>query len=313
MCALAGEQPDKIPFAEHLVDPVVLNAMFDAEKAKDPVLVADELGLDILTFTLVPPLFVEETILPDGRRHITGGKLQSRADLHMLESMENPTDPALYKELESIVERKGNRAVVGKTRLGLSSMLMSMDLTGFSMALADDPGLVEIVLKRYVEWSRVAIDEMAQRGVDLIWCFDDFAYGSGPMMSPAVFRELLLPHLTAGALDISLPWIFHSDGDFRAVLEDLLTLGMSGLHPIEPESMSLKELKQQIGEQVCLVGNVSVDVLSRCSTDDVRKDVERCMKDGGKSGYMISSSNSIPCYARPENVTAMVETIRELR
>ena len=191
LAALSCEQPDRIPFAEHQIDDVVLEALFGAERAKDPVYVADELGLDILTCAIVPPLFVEEIILPDGRIHQTSGKLQTRAELAMMESMENPTDPMLYKELELLVARKGGRAIVGKTRLGLSAMLMSMGLDGFSMALVDDPELVKSVLRRYLEWSRVAIDEMGKRGTDVIWCFDDFAYCSGPMMSPSVFRDLL--------------------------------------------------------------------------------------------------------------------------
>lgn len=313
LCALGGGQPDRIPFAEHQIDPVVLHSLFGTERAADPIRVAEELGLDILTFTLIPSLFVEETTLPDGRKHQTAGKLQTRKDLILMEAMQDPNDPELYTELDALVARKGDRAVVGKTRLGLSAMLMSMGLMGFSVALADDPELVEIVLKRYVDWSRATIDEMAKRGADVIWCFDDFAYRSGPMMSPTVFRELILPCLAPLARDIPLPWIFHSDGDLRPVLEDLLTLGMSGLHPIEPESMLLKEVKQEIGDRVCLVGNVSVDVLSRGSVDETRRDVQRCMNEGGKRGYMISSSNSIPGYARPENVRAMAEQIRELR
>ena len=312
MAALSGEQPDRVPFAEHQIDDVVLEAIFGSEKAKDPVYVADELGLDILTFSFHPQLFVEETILPDGRRHQTRGKLQTRADLALMESLENPTNPALYKDLDSLIQKKGDRAVVGTTRMGLSAMLMSMGLDGFSMALMDDPEIVEIILKRYIEWSRAAIDEMAKRGVDVIWCFDDFAYRSGPMMSPAVFHDLILPHLLELSSDINLPWIFHSDGDLRLVMEDLLSLGMSGLHPIEPECMSLKDLKQQIGGRVCLVGNVSVDVLGRGTVEQTRNDVKRCMSQGGKSGYMISSSNSIPSYARPENVMAMAEKIKQL-
>ena len=76
--------------------------------------------------------------------------------------------------------------------------------------------------------------------------------------------------------------------------------------------MSLKETKKQIGRRVCLVGNVSVDVLARGTVAQTRDEVKRCMHDGGRSGYMISSSNSIPGYARPENVTAMAEEIKQL-
>lgn len=310
LCALACRQPDRVPFAEHQIDRPVLKALFGSERADDPIYVADQLGLDVLTFTFVPPLFVEETVLPDGRKHISKGQLHTRADLGMLDKLLDPTDPKLYKELDWLIAHKGSRAVVGKTRLGLSAMLMSMDLTGFSMALADDPELIVIILKRYLQWSAVAVHEMSRRGVDVIWCFDDFAYRSGPMMSPAVFRELLLPHLANTASKIQVPWIFHSDGNLNPVLEDLLSLGMSGLHPIEPESMSLRELKSQIGQRVCLVGNVSVDVLARGTAEQTQAEVRRCFKEGAPGGgYMISSSNSVPSYAIPENVSAMADEI----
>ena len=70
--ALRGGRPDRIPFAEHQIDQTVLNAMFGQEHATDPIFVAEALGLDVLTFTLMPPLFVEESVLADGRRHQTG-------------------------------------------------------------------------------------------------------------------------------------------------------------------------------------------------------------------------------------------------
>ena len=312
MCALSRGQPDRVPFAEQQIEHPVLVALFGERLAADPIYVAEQLGLDVLTFGLFPPLFVRETKLPDGRVYQTGGRLHHRADLEILEALEDPTDPALYAGLEALIRRNdGRRAIVGKTRLGLSPMLMSMDLEGFSLASVDDPAIVTHILKRYVQWSAVAIQEMSHRGVDLVWCFDDFAHNSGPMMSPGVFRKLILPCLVETARSIPVPWIFHSDGDVRLVLKDLLTLGMDGLHPLEPECLSLKELKQQIGRQVCLVGNVSVDILARGTTAQTRAEVKRCLRDGAPGGgYMISSSNSIPDYAIPGNVLAMADEIR---
>ena len=175
ICALSGGTPDRVPFAEHYIDSSVLNILF-GQKAKCPVYVADQLGLDVLSFTLVPQLFVETTTLPDGRIHQTSGKLHTRTDLALLETLENPCNLEIYEELDTLISRRGQRAVVGRTRLGLSPMLMSMDLTGFSMALADDPQLIVIILKRYIEWFKIAVHEMTKRGIDLIWCFDDFAY-----------------------------------------------------------------------------------------------------------------------------------------
>ncbi len=312
LCALAGSTPDRVPFAEHQIDPPVLKALFGETLAKDPVHVADQLGLDVLSFAMHPPLFVELETLPDGMAYQTSGRLHTRADLGLLDALKDPTDPKLYEGLEALVARAGNRAVVGKSRLGLSSMMMSMDLAGFSFALADDPELILTILKRYLQWAEVAAREMSRRGADVLWFFDDIAHHSGPMMAPKVFREFLLPAVREMAARLPHPWIFHSDGDLTLILDDLLGLGMDGLHPIEPESMSLKHLKQRIGSRVCLVGNVSVDILARGTVEQTRLEVRRSLSEGAPGGgYMITSSNSIPPYAIPENVAAMARTIRD--
>jgi len=311
LLALAGGRPDRVPFAEPFIESGVLHQMFGAEDAADPIFVADRLGLDLLAFRLMPPLFVEETVTESGRKHQTAGKLHSRDDLSLLETLEDPVDPNLYRGLEQLVSRNaGDRAIVGCSRLGISATLMSMDLTGFSYALADDPELVLIILRRYLQWAGVAADEMQKRGVDLLWFYDDMAYHSGPMMSPQVFREMILPEVKKLTSQLSLPWIFHSDGDLRPVLDELLSLGMSALHPIEPESMSLAEIKRTVGDRVCLVGNVAVDTLARGSEQDIFNEVKRCFRDAASGGYMITSSNSIPDYAKPQNVRAMARAIR---
>jgi len=43
------------------------------------------------------------------------------------------------------------------------------------------------------------------------------------------------------------------------------------------------------------VGNVSVDVLSRGTTEQTRQEVRRCLRDGSPGGgYMISSGHCFP-------------------
>jgi uroporphyrinogen decarboxylase len=96
------------------------------------------------------------------------------------------------------------------------------------------------------------------------------------------------------------------------VLDDLLTLGMSGIHPIEPGPMDLRAVKEKYGQRVCIIGNVSVDRLSSGTPEEIDGIVRECIRAAGPGGgYMVSSSNSIPSYARPENVRAMADAIRK--
>jgi len=111
-----------------------------------------------------------------------------------------------------------------------------------------------------------------------------------------------------------VPWIFHSDGNLLPVLDDLLALGMSGIHPIEPEAMDLGEAKRRLQGRACVIGNISVDLLSSGTPAQVRDAVRQAIETAAPGGgYMISSGNSIPSYARVENVRAMVEAIADFR
>ena len=82
------------------------------------------------------------------------------------------------------------------------------------------------------------------------------AYGSGPYISPRLFKELILPRFRRLAEKMKKPWIFHSDGNLYPVLADLLDLGIKVLHPIQPGPMDIFQLKKDIGDRVCLAGNV---------------------------------------------------------
>jgi len=110
---------------------------------------------------------------------------------------------------------------------------------------------------------------------------------------------------------VTLPWIFHSDGNLFPILDDLLSLGMSGLHPIEPEAMDLAEVKRRYGSRVCPVGHISVDRLSRGTPEEIDGLVKHAIQVAGPGGgYIAGSSNSIASYCRAENVRAMADAIK---
>ena len=311
MCALAGEQPDRAPFCEGSVAANVVRALAGSERDLSEREISDLLGRDVVVARLFPPYFADQGVGSDGQPFVTTGWIRTRADLDKM-VFPDPHDPALYHAAQRVLDERGDRAAAASIKLGVAPMLVSMGLDGFAYALADDPALVHEVLRRYVDWQLVVTRRLVGMGFDFLWSFDDVAFKSGPFCSLAAFRKFLLPALRRSSEAITLPWIFHSDGNIMPVLDDLLTLGMRGLHPIEPGPMNLAEVKARYGKRVCIVGNVSVDTLGRGTPGEVRETVRQCMavgKPGG--GYMITSSNSIPPYAQPENVRAMAQAIQE--
>ena len=311
MCALAGDQPDRVPFCESSVAANVARAIAGSERDLSEREISDLLGRDVVVAVLFPPYFADQGVGSDGQPYVTTSWIRTRADLDKM-MFPDPNDPALYQTAQRILDEKGDYAAVAAIKLGVAPMLVSMGLDGFAYALADDPELVHEVLRRYVDWQIVVTQHLVRMSFDFLWSFDDVAFKSGPFCSLATFRKFLMPAFRRSAEAITLPWIFHSDGNIMPVLDDLLALGMKGLHPIEPGPMNLAEVKERYGKRVCIAGNVSVDTLGRGTPDEVREAVKQCMaigKPGG--GYMITSSNSIPPYGRPENVRAMAQAIQE--
>ena len=311
LCALAGEQPDRVPFCEGSVAPNIGRALTNDDHDLSEREISELLGRDAVICTLFPPYFADYEIGSDGQAYVTHGWIKKREDLDKM-VFPDPHSPELYANARDVLSQQGDMAAGAAIKHGVAPMLISMGLDGFAFALKDDPWLVHEVLRRYVDWQLEVTNHFIEMGYDFIWSFDDVAYKSGPFCSLAVFREFLMPAFRRSAEAISVPWIFHSDGNIMPLLEDLITLGMNGLHPIEPGPMNLGEVKQTVGERLCIVGNVSVDVLSTGTPADVRELVRSRIETAAPGGgYIISSSNSIPGYAQPENVWAMAEAIRE--
>lgn len=121
------------------------------------------------------------------------------------------------------------------------------------------------------------------------------------------------PYQMMVAKEIKKPWIQHSDGNLFPILDGLITLGMNGIHPVQPAAMDINRLKREYGDKLCIIGNIDLDyTLPNGTEEEVEAEVrDRIEKIGKGGGYMISSANSITDYCKTENVLAMARAIRK--
>ncbi len=310
LCALRMEAPDRVPWCELCWDKDVSLKALKAEEASD-IEIAQRLGIDNISVFLAPPIFVETRESRSGRRYWTGELIKTRNDLSKME-FPSPHDDDFYKDAHEVLAEKGDLAACAVIYLGIDPTWNSMGIDHFSYALADDPGFVEEVLGRYVDWLSVVAQRVCKMGFNFVWAADDIAFGSGPFFSPRVYREIVLPQIRKVAKKITLPWIYHSDGNLSPILEDWLSLGMNGMHPIQPEAMDIFELKKTIGRKVCLCGNIDLNNLGLGTPQSVKEEVAdkiECLSPGG--GYIMTSSNSITSYVKPENLLAMSRAVKK--
>ncbi|MFC1582848.1 uroporphyrinogen decarboxylase family protein, partial [Planctomycetota bacterium] len=217
-----------------------------------------------------------------------------------------------WDEVNRLNDTKGDYALFAQISLGIGHIWQTMDMMAFSVAMIENQELLHEILRRYTEWTTAVIEKINTIGIDCVWTFDDFAFKTGTVYSPDFFKEVVLPYARTIAEAIRIPWVFHSDGNYMGVLDDLAGLGMNAINPVEPGCLDIPEIRRRYPDLV-LIGNVEVDILGRGTEEETRADVDRAFRElGGTGPFMPSSSNSIPEFCKPENVRAMFARYREL-
>ena len=339
LTALRRQEPDRVPFLEIAVDepvalallnkpvpsnliggelgtettPVIMGRVFGSPRYEEMELVRN-LGLDgVGMYCFARHGGVQ--VLVDNHYMVAGGSIKTRADFedrilspHGDLHLPDPDDPALYDPFRLFLDetRDSGLARYALSNLCSDPVILGMGMATFSLMLYDDPGLIQDLLGYYSNWQASVVKHLCELDFDFLWFADDIAFKTAPYVSPKMFRQVFMPHYRHVAEQITKPWIFHSDGNLLPILDDLLELGMSGLHPIEPEAMDIGELKARYGQNLCFVGNISVDTLSRGTPEQVDALVKHAIQAAAPGGgYIAGSSNSVAYYCQPENVRAM--------
>lgn len=203
-------------------------------------------------------------------------------------------------------------AVIGQYGDIYTLIWESMGFETFAMALYEDPDLIQALFDKVGGIVYNLFENMAtMERVGALWYSDDLAYTGGLMVDPSCFREYLFPWVKKmGDLckKRNIPFLYHSDGVLWDVMDDLIACGVTSLHPIEPKSMDVAEVKERAAGKLAVVGSIEVDTLCRGSKEDIEalvKDRMRRAAPGG--GFALGSSNSVPEYANIDNYIAMLQ------
>ncbi len=189
---------------------------------------------------------------------------------------------------------------------------MLMGFNNFAISLLMDEKLVADVFRKVAEIQFHALEQIFEMThVGAVWAVDDLAFGTGPMISPQAFRDHVFPwyrEVAKRCHENNLLFFMHSDGDLIPLMEDLIDLGVDVLQPIDPTCMDIIKVKEIYGDRLCLVGNVSNELLQSGiprEVEDLVKGLIRKCGPGG--GYCVGSGNSVPAWAKFENYMGMRE------
>jgi len=190
--------------------------------------------------------------------------------------------------------------------------------TGWSeerfIRVAEEPDVVAEEEIRGAEGLRDRLKPFVDMGVDGAAIGQDYGFNSGPFVSPAAFARIHAPamkRMCEIVHETGLPCLFHSCGNNRLILGQMVDAGMDVYQAIQPVE-GIEEIKHLFGSRIALWGGVSTDTLCRGTPDEVRQQtlfsLKHCAPGGG---LILSSSHSIVVGTPAANYRAMIETLCE--
>jgi uroporphyrinogen decarboxylase len=297
--ALKHQEPDRVPRFEIWID-----ALLDELGQNDPQSAYVNLGQDcILLPSQTPPASNawRDGVDEFGRIWKNGmyvdGALDTEADLRQysppLDTVDQFFDGDRVREVK---DRYPDHCFIYGTHIGpFTAGYMAMGFGRFFVRLVDDPAFVHKLLAARTEWCIALYRKAVSLGVDVLVLGDDAGHREGPMISPGMWRDFVLPYHRRLVRELDVPVIWHSDGNIQSLLPMAIEAGFIGVHGLEPASgIDLGQVKREFGRDMVLVGNVDVGVLCDSDLEAVRGEVTRCIEQGAPGGgYMIATCNSI--------------------
>ena len=297
LAVLKHHTPDRIPRFEVWID-----ALFNELGTSDPYSAYAELGQDAVLMPSQSPADshawktgVDEwgRVWKDGTYQ--AGMVETSADLKRFQT------PDTYSERFFEPRRIGllrsqfpEHCLFFGTHIGpFMNSYMSMGLERFFLRAVEDPAFIHAIMEARTQWCLAVFGMAVKLGAELIVMGDDAAHHGGPLVSPAMWREYVLPYHRRIVEGLPGPVIWHSDGNTTKLLPMAVEAGFAGIHGLEPWSMSLQTVRAEYAGRLVVMGNADVRLLCEPDLDAVRTDVRRCLEQGGRSGYMLSSCNSI--------------------
>ena len=130
------------------------------------------------------------------------------------------------------------------------------------VSLGEEPDLMMAWFDRYADWLCGLMDRCVEIGVDMFTLSDDWGSNKTMLFSPRMWRREIRPYterVVKHANSLGKPVMLHSDGYIMQIMDDIVDMGFTMLHPIQESSgMDPRTVKDNYGDKLTLYGSLDV-------------------------------------------------------
>ncbi len=170
--------------------------------------------------------------------------------------------------------------------------------------------LYAALCRMYKGYLKRAIREIQPDG---FWTSDDLGHQTQSFMRPTTFHDFLFPYYCQiGDLlkEHNIHWWLHSCGNNTALLEDLITAGVTVFHPVQKGTMDEIAVAREYGDRLTFLAGFDVQhILQEASPTEVRAEVRFLVDtfDRPDGGMCIAAGNGIVSGTPFENIAAFLD------
>jgi len=230
------------------------------------------------------------------------GGLTDRAEWEEIKDQFQPDTGARYPaDWDEMVRgmRRQDAVHVLEAPSMVGGLRMELGFENYCVKLYEDRAMIEEIMDRQTELALAILDKaLDDFEFDMLWFWEDCAFRSGPILSPAIFEEICVPryrrladwYLARGGEIVAVD----SDGDVRELIPGWLRGGINHIWPLEPfAGMDVVALRRQYGQAFSMRGGVDKHVLAR-GRDAIVRELERVAPVVEEGGYVPHLDHQVP-------------------
>jgi len=227
--------------------------------------------------------------------------IENEDDLNRLRKfLENARRKAYPRNWKRLVEKYRKRDYpvgIGAWESGILQFLGVREwqtLERACLLMCDNPGLVHSVMEVTSDYLMRGIERALEEvEIDFAYFTEPIAGSNGPVISPKMFREFVIPRyerlaklLHDRGVNII---IMRSFGNIEALLPDMVEAGVTGLWLTDtiPSGMDYLAIRKQYGKKLALIGGIDSNVLIR-DEEAIRREIYE------KAPPLLESGGYIP-------------------
>jgi uroporphyrinogen-III decarboxylase len=219
-------------------------------------------------------------------------------------------DVAAFEAMEAQLGQAGIASIEFGDPLCEAAGMFSME--DYTITAMTEPVLFHRLLERFAERLYPRVEKVARMLPGRLWRICGSEYASEPYLPPRLYEEYLVRYNRPMVEAIQNHGGFariHSHGNLRGIIGHLASMGIAGLDPCEPPpqgDMNLAELREAIGRDTVLFGNIEASDIEALSPAAFEAKVYAALKEGttGEGRGFILMPSSCP-YGRTISDTVL--------